>query len=1137
MSDIADLGGAAPLEGLENVGVGPAEAIDTQAAPPDSDHPHPGQWRLTHVQLSNWGTFDGTHDLAISEKGFFLTGGPGTGKSTLLDAISALLTPPRSLHFNAAASDAGPRQAKYRRTVASYVRGAYAMHYDAATGEFSQDVLRDKTTLSVVSLRYGNGLGQMLQLTRMFLLHAGHTADSEVRSLYVISTRPYDERELRPFVGSTIEGKALENALEGTETFRQFREYRARFSQILGIPDDKALGLLHKIQSAKELGDVNALLRDYMLDEPRTFDLADQALANFQNLSEVYVALVAAREQRDVLTVLRDADSAWREARTRGEALVERRGDIDTFAARHLVRLLADETERLQRDDERLRAHRGRLTTDIAESRHDLAQLKEQRRSAGGGEIDNWKKQIAGLDVERDRRRERATEFSGQLALVDLRTPSNEDMFQTTQREVARLRAELEEQEKNSSKEQWEAEAAVREHAHEREVAHSELASLTSRASNLHSDDVALRDLIAQRIQVAPSDLPFAAELLQVKAGEEEWTAAAEQGLRGLARSILVPERAYRAFATEIDQMKLRRRVSYNRINQNAIAAPRRLDQRALGAKIDVKDGEFHDWLSAEIASRMDYVCAESLEEFTKLPRAVLRSGQIKHSATRHEKNADRQINDRSQWVLGFDNRAKRAVFEAARTAAEQALFEAQARRKDLEREGEARREKLFALQAIAAVQWDDIDAASVARRVANLQDMVRAAEDGSSALTQIAQQIDQVETSIAEGDEELLDIVSQLGRINEQLDRATGRHQAAAAQVEQRQLSEETERDLEERFKAIAPTLVLSTIDQVTKDASATLDAELVDLTRRTSRAEEEMRTAMREFSRRWPAEGADVDTSIEAAPEYLAILQRIEEEKLPEVEDRFFEFFTGNTLGDVQALATAIAREPAQIRGRLAKINELLAQVEFHEGRFLQLSMRPVHLAALDEFKQALAKAVNATVENDLTLDHERAEERFLALQDLMDIITKARTKDDLASRAILDVRRHVHFHAEEVDESGQVVHAHESGGPLSGGQNERLTTFCLAAALRYQLAGTGVDVPRYAPIIIDEAFSKGAGKFITAAMESFRHFGFQVILANPGKNPQALAPFIGGVGVVAIREDRYSSVSPIEFVRTGE
>lgn len=1120
------------LDGLGEESVGTAPE-NPRREPSDPEHPHPGQWRLNHVQLSNWGTFHGTHDLEISSKGYFLTGGPGTGKSTLLDAISALLTPPRALHFNAAASDAGPRSTKYRRTVASYVRGAWAMHYDPATGEFSQEVLRENSTLSVVSLRFGNGLGETLQLTRMFLLQSGHSADSDVKSLYVISSKPYDVSELRPFVGTSIEGRELEKTLEGTETFRQFREYRARFSQILGIPDEKALGLLHKIQSAKELGDVNALLRDYMLDEPRTFDLADQALANFQNLSEVYDALVTAREQRDVLTGLKNADQVWREARSRGSELVDRRNDIDVFAASHLVRLLADEKDRLVRDQDRLRAHRNRLSQDISDARGDLAQLKEQRKSAGGGEIDDWKKQIAGLEVERDRRRERATEFSGQLALAGLHTPSNEETFTQTQREVAKLRAALEEDEKNEAQTQWEAEAKVREHAHALETTRQELASLTTRASNLHSDDVALRDLLAERTGVAPTDLPFAAELLQVRAGEEEWTAAAEQALRGLARSILVPERAYRAFAREIDGMKLRRRVSYNRINTNVKTAPKKLDARALGAKIEIREGEFHEWLSNEVASRMDYLCAENLEEFTKHPRAVLRSGQIKHSATRHEKNAERQINDRSNWVLGFDNRAKRAVFEAERTRAEQALFEAQARRRDLEKEAQTRREKLFALQAIQAVTWDDVDAASVARRIANLEDMVRAAEDGSSALTEIARQIDQVEMSISEGDEELLEIVGQLGRVNEQLDQISERHLQAEAQLEERTLSPETTADLEERFRAIAPTLLISNIDQVTRDASATLDAELMALAKKTARAEEDMRTAMREFTRRWPAGGADVDTSLEAAPEYLAILRGIEEEKLPEVEDRFFEFFTSNTLGDVQALATAIAREPAQIRKRLAKINELLAQVEFHEGRYLQLSMRPVHLAALDEFKRALNEATSSSLENDLTLDRDKAEERFLALQNLMDIITKARTREDLASRAILDVRRHVHFHAEEVNEAGEVVHAHESGGPLSGGQNERLTTFCLAAALRYQLAGTGVDVPRYAPIIIDEAFSKGAGKFITAAMESFRHFGFQVILANPGKNPQALAPFIGGVGVVSIREDRYSSVSPIDFI----
>lgn len=1099
----------------------------------DPDHPHPGQWRLTHVQVSNWGTFHGTHDLAISPKGFFLTGGPGTGKSTLLDAISALLTPPRTLQFNAAASDAGPARSKYRRTVASYVRGAWAMRYDQATGEFSQEVLREKTTLSVITLRYSDGQGGTVQLSRLLLLHAGHSADSDVKSLYVIARKPLDVSDLRQFVSTQIEGKALEAAHPGTETFRQFREYRAAFCQVLGIPDEKALGLLHKIQSAKELGDVNGLLRDYMLDAPRTFELADQALANFHNLSEVYEALVTAREQRDLLRGLREDHENWTAMRTRGAELVDRRSDIDVYAAQHLVRLLGDEEQRLQLERDRMGAQQRRLTQDVAEARADLAQLKEQRRRAGGGEIDDWKQQIAGLEVERERRRERGTEFAAQLATVELGTPVSEDVFLSLQRDVTARREALEAEEKDSDTARWDAEAAVRDLATQLENTRQELKSLTSRASNLHSEDVALRDAIAAEVGIAPTELPFAAELLQVRAGEEEWTAAAEQALRGLARSILVPERAYRDVAAVIDRTKLRRRISYNRVNTDLRRPAKNIDERSLAAKLDVKDGEFHAWLSHEIASRMDYTCAETLEEFTRLSRAVLRSGQIKHSATRHEKNADRQINDRSQWVLGFDNRAKRSVFEAERTRAEQALFEAQARRTDVETERRRRREHLYALQAISAVAWDDIDAASVARRIANLRDMVRAAEDGSAALTELARQIDDVEQAIADADEELLEVVRTAGKLGEQAERAAERLTQARSRLAERTLTPEVEAELAERFTAIAPTLVLATIDQVTKDASATLDAELMDLTRRTSRAEEDMRTAMREFARRWPAQAGDTDTSLDAAADFLAILQRIEEEKLPEVEDRFFEFFTGNTLGDVQALATAIAREPAEIRKRLQRINALLAQVEFHAGRYLQLSMRPVHLAALDEFKRALEDAVVDTTQNDISRDRELAEQRFLSLRHLMDLISAARTKDDQVSRAILDVRRHVHFHAEEVDTEGAVVHAHESGGPLSGGQNERLATFCLAAALRYQLAGTGQDVPRYAPIIIDEAFSKGAGKFITAAMESFRHFGFQVILANPGKNPQVLAPFIGGVGVVSIRQDRYSSVAPIEFV----
>src|SRR5699024_2514676 len=154
-------------------------------------------------------------------------------------------------------------------------------------------------------------------------------------------------------------------------------------------------------------------------------------------------------------------------------------------------------------------------------------------------------------------------------------------------------------------------------------------------------------------VGIAPTELPFAAELLQVRAGEEEWTAAAEQALRGLARSILVPDRVYREVAAVIDRPKLRRRISYNRVNTDLRRPAKNIEERSLAAKLVVKDGESHGWLSHVFASRVDDTAAGSLGALTRLSRAVLRSGQIKHSATRHEKNTERSINDRSEWVLG----------------------------------------------------------------------------------------------------------------------------------------------------------------------------------------------------------------------------------------------------------------------------------------------------------------------------------------------------------------------------------------------------------------------------------------------------------------------------------------------------
>ena len=72
----------------------------------DAD-PADTQWKLESLQVINWGGFEGHHTLPFHPDATMLSGGSGTGKSTLLDAYTALMMP-SSVAFNGASAPAVP---------------------------------------------------------------------------------------------------------------------------------------------------------------------------------------------------------------------------------------------------------------------------------------------------------------------------------------------------------------------------------------------------------------------------------------------------------------------------------------------------------------------------------------------------------------------------------------------------------------------------------------------------------------------------------------------------------------------------------------------------------------------------------------------------------------------------------------------------------------------------------------------------------------------------------------------------------------------------------------------------------------------------------------------------------------------
>jgi uncharacterized protein YPO0396 len=66
----------------------------------------------------------------------------------------------------------------------------------------------------------------------------------------------------------------------------------------------------------------------------------------------------------------------------------------------------------------------------------------------------------------------------------------------------------------------------------------------------------------------------------------------------------------------------------------------------------------------------------------------------------------------------------------------------------------------------------------------------------------------------------------------------------------------------------------------------------------------------------------------------------------------------------------------------------------------------------------------------------------------------------------------------------------------------------------------------------VVLDEAFDKADAEFTAMAMNIFKTFGFQMIVATPMKSVMTLEPFIGGACYIHIKDRKKSSAIPIDY-----
>lgn len=1081
------------------------------------------QFRIAKLQVFNWGTFSGVHDIPIAERGFLFVGRSGTGKTTLLDAFSALLIPPKWVDFNAAARE-GERGGR-DRSLLSYLRGAWAEQQDDDSGLIATQYLRTNTTWSALGLTYCNAAGETLVLVQLFWIRGKSNNRDDLRRYFLIFERPFDLRELDDF---QLDVRRLKQKFPEAFSREDFAPYAERFCRRLGIDNELALKLLHKTQSAKNLGDLNTFLRDFMLDKPDTFAAADRLVAEFSELNAAHQAVVTAREQVRTLEPARGEYQSLRSLEVTQEELRGLRACLDLYQQTCRVALLQEKINGLEAEGNAKKAEEQSKKAALENERAALTDLERRRREAGGQQIEDLQAEKTRIEATRETRLVKRGQAQDACRKLEWRLSATPVEFaQLASAAQCEVEAWPEWQEKSREKHAMlstEAAAIQKEFAEATE----EVEALRRQPSNVPARMLRLRAGIATHLGVTDTALPFAAELIEVLPREEEWRGAIERVLHGFALSLIVDDRYYPAVSDFVNRAPLGDRLLYNRVGrEQALTAPR-IQPNSLSRKLQIKVGPFAAYLESTLKQRFDYACVDSMQAFRAAEKAVTRQGQVRHGKDRHEKDDRFDLNDRGRWILGFDNRAKLNLYERKAQEAAAALDTCHRKIRDLRQEEDLRAQRVLNCQTLANTQWQEVDVTSLLERFGAIERTLRELREGNATLREIDHRIRAQKVTVDTVDAAFTEVKAEVKQIENQIRGFRSELNALRERVKAAQITDEQRTKLSKRFGLLDKPLTLENLDRMTHSVDRALGDEQQVLADTRANLKSSIEKRFAEFQRRWPMDAGDLDGTLASASDYFAKLKRLETDRLPDYEQRFFDLLRNQSHQNLAALSTHLSQARKTIYDRLELVNQSLSQAEFNPGTYLHIDASDRNLDEVREFKQEIQQALS----HAWTDDRDEAEERFLILRGLVERLGRQESEEKRWRLLVLDVRQHVEFIGREVDAEGRQVEVYRGGSGKSGGQRQKLATTCLAAALRYQLGGDDQGLPQYAPVVLDEAFDKADNEFTALAMNIFAQFGFQMIVATPLKSVMTLEPFIGGACFVDIVDRRQSSALMIEY-----
>ncbi|MFP4350720.1 MAG: ATP-binding protein [Desulfococcaceae bacterium] len=1078
-------------------------------------------FRLERLEMYNWGTFH--RDVwQIAPGGFnsLLTGDIGSGKSTLVDAITTLLVPHHHIVYNKAAGAEGKERSLY-----SYIRGEFKnVKFDLEQSGKAVS-LRDENTYTVLLGYFVNqGFQQGVTLAQVFWLK---DQNKNPERFFVISESDLTIAEDFADFGANILDlkKRLKNRPEVT-VLENFKRYSDRFRRLFGIQNPQALDLFYQTVSMKSVGNLTDFVRRHMLDETDVESRINDIRKNFDNLNQAHAAVLRAKDQIGRLSPLVADSRRHDEIRTEVDALRACREHLHGYFAAIHADLLVKRIEQWDLEYQKCEHRLATLREHLADLRNRESDLKTSIDDNGGRRLEDLQREIGGLEAERDRKRKKESAYLALAKQLQLTRPEKAETFLENRKKAEILIRKIEARLQALQNRQVDLQIEINDTRTEYDRIQAEIDSLRKRKSNIPLKNLRIRKEMADILVIPEAEMPFAGELIRVDEREGEWEGAIERLLHNFGLSLLVGESLYAKVCRYVDRTHLKGRLVYFRTSEKAetgFEADSNPD--ALVRKIQVKpDSPFYDWLSAELHKRFDYACCREMADFHRRPRAITPNGQIKTGGRRHEKDDRHDIRDRSRFILGWQNKEK---IQALKVMAEGLAFRGQKLADDLnallKKQETLRRHRDTCRDLLAVADYGDICWQPTAARIQGLTAEKKKIEEGSDLLRTLQEELTKVRSDIRTGDADKEAVLEKRGEIHHSLEQ--GKQLLKMAEATVAAIDEAVKESLFPRLDEFRQEVLagrrldLRTVDTCQTEVRKFIQRKIDNEDKKLKDLTVKLIQQMQDYKHRYPAETNEVDAALEAAPEFAAMLETLEKEDLPRHEARFKKLLNEGAINSIALFQSQLAKEREEIEKKIALINGSLNDIEYSPGTRIELLTDPTPDSEVRDFQADLKQCLSHTLDgNDLY-----NEQKFFQVKKLLDRFNGREGLAELDrrwTRKVTDVRNWFVFSAvERWREDGSEKEYYSDSSGKSGGQKEKLAYTILASALAYQfgLEWRSKRSRSFRFVVIDEAFGRGSDDSTRYGLELFKKLNLQLLIVTPLQKINIIEDYIRAVHFV--------------------